>query len=109
MKTLDLLESIGNRLHAKMYIVRVVKENMSVVGELTYRSERLSEKFKNLQPEYVFPKSSNVTSGLQHFATEYDIDMLAIVSQKHKLADRLFVKSESKAEIFQTHIPAHFA
>ena len=53
----------------------------------------------------MFPKSSNVTSGLQHFATEYDIDMLAIVSQKHKLADRLFVKSESKAEIFQTHIP----
>lgn len=105
MRSLDLLENLGEHLHAKMYIVRVVKEKMSVVGELTYRSSRLSDKFKNLDPEYVFPKSSDVTSGLQKFSTENKIDLLALMSKKHSFADRLFIKSESKSEIFNSQIP----
>lgn len=105
MRSLDLLENIGEQLHSKMYIVRIVKENMSVVGELTFRSSRLLDKFKNLEPEYVFPKSSDVTTGLQNFSTEYKIDLLAMISKKHSFADRLFIKSESKSEIYHTHIP----
>ena len=103
--TVDLLQNIGEKYTAKLFIVRVLKDNMDLAVELTNRSERLLYKLKLLNPEYVYPRANDVVKGLEDFATGHDIQMLALIPHQHTIFERLFLKSDTRKMIFHTHIP----
>ncbi len=103
--TVDLLQNIGEKYTAKLFIVRVLKDNMDLAVELTNRSERLLYKLKLLNPEYVFPRANDVVKGLEDFAADHDIQMLVLIPHQHTIFERLFLKSDTRKMIFHTHIP----
>lgn len=103
--TVDLLQNIGEKYTAKLFIVRVLKDNMDLAVELTNRSERLLYKLKLLNPEYVYPRANDVVKGLEDFAADHDIQMLVLIPHQHTIFERLFLKSDTRKMIFHTHIP----
>jgi nucleotide-binding universal stress UspA family protein len=103
--TVDLLQDIAEKYKAKLYIVRVLKDNMNIAAELTNRSEILMHKLKLLNPEYVYPRANDVVKGLEDFAAGHDIQMLVLIPHKHTIFERLFLKSDTRKMIFHTHIP----
>ena len=103
--TIDLLKEVGSVFDSKIYIVRVLKNNLNVVDELTYRSDRLLNKLKPLDTEYQFPRADDVTTALEEFSVEYNVDVLSIIPQHHSLLERIFIKSETRELIFHTNVP----
>ncbi len=105
LHTIDMLQSIGERYMAKVYIVRIMPNRASEVNELSFRSERFVQKLIQLHPEYKFPQSKRIIDGLEDFITTYKIDLLALIPHRHNLLKRLFLMSTTKQMIFHSHIP----
>lgn len=105
LHTIDMLQTIGERYMAKVYIVRIMPNDSSEISELSFRSERFAQKLINLHPEYKFPRSKNVSEGLEDFIVSYKINMLVLIPHRHNILERLFLMSKTKQMIFHTHIP----
>lgn len=105
LHTIDMLQSIGERYFAKVYIVRVMPNKSSEVNELSFRSDRFVQKLIRLHPEYKFPQSKNITEGLEEFIRSYNIDLLVLIPKRHHLIRKLFISTISRQMIFHTDIP----
>jgi nucleotide-binding universal stress UspA family protein len=105
LSTIDALKEVGMSFNSKIYIVRVLKNNLNIVEELAYRSSRILSKLKPLEAEYKFPRSADVTKALQDFSEDYGIDLLTVIPQHHNLLERVFIKSETRQLIFHAYIP----
>lgn len=105
LHTIDMLQSIGERYMAKVYIVRIMSNRAPEVNELSFRSERFVQKLIQLHPEYKFPQSNRIIDGLEDFITTYKIDLLALIPHRHNLLKRLFLMSTTKQMLFHSHIP----
>ncbi len=103
--TVDMLQDIGEKSGAKLYVVRVIKDTMDEVQELMNRSERMRHHLKSLDPEFVFPHSNNIGEALQDFVKEYNVQLLAMIPHHHNIMERLLFHSETKQLIFHTHVP----
>lgn len=99
------LVHFGERFHAKLYIITVLKRMMNEVEELSYYSETINQHFKQLNPVYKFPRSSDIEKGIMQCITDYGIQLLVIVPHHHNLFQQLFIKSETQQQVFHTHIP----
>jgi nucleotide-binding universal stress UspA family protein len=105
LKTIDMLKEIGLHFNSQIFIVKVLKNSINEIEELTYRSERLKGKLNPLQVDFAFPRGAAVADVLQDFITENKIELIAMVPHHHNLFERLFVKSETRKFIFHSHIP----
>lgn len=103
--SIDTLKDMGKAFTSKVYIVKVISSNTSYVKELSLRSNRLLNKFKPLDIEYVFPKSKDISKALHDFLENHEINLLAVIPRQHTFFEKLFVKSETKKLIFHTSIP----
>ncbi len=103
--TLDPLLKIGEVFFSKAYFVRVMSNDLNVIEELNYRSERLSEHFKLLNSEYAFIKSDDVTLALLDFIHSNSIDLISLMPRNHSFVERLFIKRESKGILFNSKVP----
>jgi nucleotide-binding universal stress UspA family protein len=90
---------------SKLYLIHVLKANADVVQELSYRSSRLSDKLKNTDYEYRFPRSNDVVEGIEEFVEDVQIDMLAVMPQHHSFLQKIFFPSDTRKLIFHTRIP----
>ena len=104
-ESIDVLKEMGAAFTSKLFIVKVLGANTSFVKELSHRSNRLLNKFKPLDIEYVFPKSKDITNALNDFMENHEINMLAVIPRQHTFFEKLFIKSETKKLIFHTSIP----
>ena len=105
MVTFDMLQSIGEKFDAIIYIVNVMNASDSEVSELSFRSERILNKFKLLKPEYKFIKSDDLSEALDTFIKENNIHLLSLISHHHTIFERIFIKSSTKELIFHSQIP----
>lgn len=103
--SLDFIKELAVAFGAKIFVVKVLKVNTTLVEELAYRSKRLVNQFKPMDIEYVFPKSKSVTESINDFIETNNVKMLVAFPHQHSFFEKLIAKSETKKLIFHTSIP----
>jgi len=105
LEGLNVLVQIGTKCKSSIDVVRVLKPNVTIVDELSFRSGRLAGKLTGLTWNYAFPRGEQVFETINEFALNNDADLIAIIPQHHNFLHKIFNKSESKKLIQYTHIP----
>lgn len=65
----------------------------------------VSRMVRTLDPIYACIAGKDVPEVLNDFTSVYNINLLALLTHKHDLLERLFFKSTTRAMIFKTPIP----
>lgn len=105
MSSLNPMIELIKAAQSKLYLVHVLRSNADAVQELSYRSSRLSEKLKNTDYEYRFPRSNDVVDGVEDFVEDARVDLLVVMPQHHSFLQRIFFPSDTRKLIFHTRIP----
>ncbi len=105
IRTLSPVLNIGEKNHSKLTVLRVMGNDLNVLEEMNYRSERLSSFLKVLDPQYVFLKSDNVSSTIERYLEENNIDLISLMPRHHSFFEKLFVRSESRRMFFLSNLP----
>jgi nucleotide-binding universal stress UspA family protein len=105
MHILDPLQAFGEKFQSTIYIVRVIKKGMDELEERLLRPNRLKWLFKDLHPTYEFLNDNDVAHAMNDFVIDHGVDMVAMVREEHNLLERIFVKSNIREMIIQTHLP----
>ncbi len=102
---LDTFRILVERFHAKLHIVRVIKDDNRESSQVRVLPINLEKSMKGLDTLYEYPADKNVSHALAEFTSIHRIDMLAMMPHKHMLLERLLLKSNTQSMIFETHIP----
>ena len=102
---LDVLRSLAERFHSKLYIVRIVTKKSEEVIEILNRPSNLNTMVANLEPLYEYPLDSNITKALDNFISTHHVDMLAMIPHHESLPERWFLRSNTREMLFKTNIP----
>jgi nucleotide-binding universal stress UspA family protein len=105
LSSVDFISKLGLLFPVKLFIVKVLEPNETIMDELSFRSSLLTSKLKHMGLEYVFPRSSNPASELETFVKDQDIDLLVLQSHQHHFIDRLFNRSEARKLVSHSAIP----
>ena len=92
------ITNIVQQLDASLHIVHVTKDKEQDV-------ETVSDKFRDLRPDYYAVKSENVKEGLLNYVSQSGADLLMILPHEHNLVERLFFKLHTEDIIASTRIP----
>ena len=102
---LDALREITTKSGSRLYLVRVAKKGFSEAYETNNRPAWLQRKLWNLDPEYKCIEGHDVPGALNRFIAGYHINMLALMPHQYSLLESWFVKSTTRAVIFDISIP----
>jgi nucleotide-binding universal stress UspA family protein len=102
---LEPLHEFGEKLHSKMYVVRVIKKGMDEVVEMLLRPTVLKWRYKDLKPTYEFEVDNNVAHAMNKFVKEHNVEMIVMIKQDHAFLERLFTKSNTKEMMFKSEVP----
>ena len=105
IQTIDQIKSITQLFKSKLYVVRVVKDELVEMFELFNASKNLREELKKLGTTFQYPVDTDIRHALNDFIKKHHVNMLTMMPHKHAWIERLFRKSETKDMIFHTHIP----
>ena len=104
-RLLDTLRLLGERFHSKLYLVRIAKDRFHEAYEVLNRPFKISRMVKTLDPIYECIVGKDVPEALKDFTSGYKINLLALLTHKHDFWERLFIKSTTRAMIFETPVP----
>jgi len=102
---LDILRETGERFHSKLYLVRVVKNRFQEAYEVLNRPFKINKMVRTLDPVYECIEGKDVPQALTEFTEAYHIDLLALLRPQHTLLERWFIKSTTRAVIFESPVP----
>ena len=105
LQFLQVLQKISKKLSSKLCIVRVNKAAQKDSEEMETYPRSLSTVILNVKHEFKERKDRHVNRALQNFIKENNVGMLAMISHKHPIVERLFLKSNIKEMIFNCSIP----
>lgn len=104
-RLLDMLRFLGERFHSKLYLVRIARDQFHEAYEVLNRPFKISRMVRTLDPIYECIVGKDIPEALKDFTSGYKINLLALLTHKHGLLERLFIKSTTRAMIFKTPVP----
>ena len=105
IKTLTPILSMAKINESRLSVVRVMSTSASVIEELNFRSERITDYLSACHPEFVFLKSDDVAEGINNFIKSKNSDLLVMITHPHSFMERVFDKSESRSILFELSVP----
>lgn len=105
LHTIDILQEIGVRFHARLFIVRVISDQFEEAYELMNRPAKFIRLSRTLDTSYEFTHNKHIANALNDFVEERGIHLLAVVPHKHGLLESWFYPSHTRSVIFTTKIP----
>lgn len=99
------LTTIVQALQAKLFVVYIDNNSSQTAAEIVEEGRDLRELLRPLNPEIHSPKQRSVTDGLLQFATEHEINMMAIVPKKASFLEEFFNQSSTRKIALRTEIP----
>ncbi|OQP63839.1 hypothetical protein A3860_23155 [Niastella vici] len=105
VRLLDTLRLLGERFHSKLYLVRVAENRFQEAYEMLNRPFKISRMVRTLDPIYECIVGKDVPGALKDFISGYKINLLALLTHKQGLWERLFMKSTTRTMIFETPVP----
>lgn len=105
-KCFEPLKLLARQYKTDLIAVNVQKPGKNMTSEQKAGKERISFLLEDIQHKYHVIEDNDIEHSLQRFIEEQSPDLLALVSHKHTILERLFGTHHTKAMIYQTHIPA---
>jgi nucleotide-binding universal stress UspA family protein len=102
---LDMLREIGERFHSNLYVIRVAKNKFEEAYEVLNRPFKINRMVRTLDPKYECIVGKDIAKSLQDFISNYQIGLLALLSHKHSLLEKWFIKSTTRTMIFESPVP----
>lgn len=92
-------------LNAHLYVLHVSEEKPSEQPSLVLENAYVETMFEGVSHEYQFIQEADITEGIQKFAENNNLDLIAMIPKKHTWSELIFQKSTAASMIQQTHIP----
>jgi nucleotide-binding universal stress UspA family protein len=97
----ELLE----KFHAKLFVIRVFNKQSGEVIEILHEAANGNRTVGAFSPLYEIPANKHVAQALENFIEMNPISILVMQPQPHTLAEKWFLRSNTKEMIFETSIP----
>ena len=105
IKTLMPILSFAKLNTAKVSVLRIMPTDASVVEELNYHSERITDFLSAYHPDFVFLRSDDVSDSICDYVKKNQADLLVMITQPHPLMERVFDKSETRSVLHELSVP----
>lgn len=102
---LEILRTIGEVFGSAVYLVHVSKNVYKAAFAVLNKPFRLQRLLWPLNTELENLHGKDLAVVLRDFIVEHEINMLALLPQKHSLLERLFMVSATRELIFETTVP----
>ncbi|AEV98648.1 hypothetical protein A4D02_34875 [Niastella koreensis] len=102
---LDVLREMGERFHAKLYLVKAVNNRFQESYEVLNRPVKINKMVRTMDPAFEFVEGKDIPQALNGFISSYNVNLLALLPHQHALWSRWFYNSITRAMIFESHIP----
>lgn len=102
---IDTLKAIVEKFHARLYIVKVVKNKTEEWHEVLNTPETLLMAVRQMDSQFDYPVNKNIVEALNAFSEEHHAKMIAMMPHKHFWSELLFSKSNTKDMVFHTKLP----
>ncbi len=105
-QTLHPLKELITRFKAKLYVLNVVRELETVTAEQQMNTGfKLDKSFEKLDHAFYDTHYEDIPSGIHHFTTTQQIDMVVMIPRKQSFFETLFNRSATTRESFLTTVP----
>jgi len=103
--TLRILVDLAQLFNAEIHILNVNPIPSSTSIEEAEEAFSIEQYFKNVKHSFQFSSEGNIEKGINNYIKSNDIDMVAMIPQKHNLVKKLFKGSLTQKMAHHTKIP----
>lgn len=104
-KLFTSLEELASQFKCKLYIVRIVKNEMKAALEAFFSPSTIKRMISKLKPVYQCVEGKDVVTGLKEFNNSHKIDLLVTLSHQHSLVAQWFGISATRNLLFELSVP----
>jgi nucleotide-binding universal stress UspA family protein len=102
---LELLVKMVKLFNAELHVINVDWHNRETRPDKPGEHFFMHKYFRDLQVQYHTVVSEDVTSGLNQFARDEQIDLLIAIPKRHNLVEKLFTVSKTQDLVYHTDLP----
>lgn len=105
-KIIDPVAEIANKYKAEIMILNVVPSQKETVSEEeAMEGLVLDDYFESIEHSFHLKHNDDPEHGIDDFAHEHKVEIIAMVKRKHSFFGRIFHKSITKKMVYHTDIP----
>ena len=104
-ETPEPVRELLEKFHAKLFVIRVFNKQSGEVIEVLHEDADGHRTLGTFSPLYEIPANKHVAQALENFIEMNPISILVMQPQPHTLAEKWFLRSNTKEMIFETSIP----
>lgn len=105
IQLINIIEEVAKKFNSKIYLVRIVKNEIKEAFGMLDSPLRIKGKFKSFSPEYICLHGESVVSGLNKFIHEHNVDLLITLSHQHVQMMRWLAASTTVNLIYHIAVP----
>ena len=102
---IDQIKQFTDFFKPKLYVVTVVQDHYDKVFEGIISPKKLRHELQILNTTFEFPVNLDITSSLNKFVVQNQVDIVIMMPHKHAWIERIFRKGQTKDMVFHSHIP----
>lgn len=103
---LQTLIELTQAFNAEINVVHIdADENEGLSDEKINEAKKFEQYFKRVRHTYHFIQTPNIEVGLENYAQNNNVDLIALIPRKHKFLDNLSQKRISKKLAFHSKVP----
>lgn len=102
---LDVVREVVEKFHSNLYLVRISKNKMKQAFAILYSPSTIKRMLRNLNPVYECREGKELTTALNDFIKQHNVEMLAMLSHPHSLLTRWLGGSATQNMIFESQVP----
>lgn len=103
-EALQMLKTLSSKFDSEIQILNIIEDDDDP-AQKAEEGTHLDDLFQGINHSFKFETSKDVADGIQKFTNENNIDILAVLSRKHNIIERVFHKSITNAMAFHTKVP----
>lgn len=105
-EVLQTLIQLTQAFNAEIDIVHIDPDDQAGLSdEEINEAKKFEQYFKRVRHTYHFIHTQDVETGLENYAQNHDIDLIALIPRKHKFLENLSQKRISKKLAFHSKVP----
>ncbi len=102
---IDRLKQMVKAFQSHLYVFCMEKEGEKITVDKAVSGVRLEDTLQDTPHSLHFPKSGDIVEGINHFAAEHEVGMLAMLPHEHGILERIMNRSITKKMVFHTQLP----
>lgn len=102
---IECLRRFGEAFHSKLFIVHVMVDHQTDPVKIELSFAGLMQKLRTLHPDLHLLSGDDISMVLDHFISENNVQMLAMIPHHHSFFERMLVGSKTAEMAFWVNIP----